>query len=151
MDGQNSTYEGKEPMMVEHFYYPRISDRISRGDSLLIRFRLYSDPYANGWGWAIDDLKIHPLVDQVEEINTSGVKVFPNPGNGLVNILLEGAGNAIPVRISVYDYAGRCIVQEKTFDVERATLNISGNPSGLYLIVINTQNSIKTIMYNLIK
>jgi hypothetical protein len=150
-DGQNSTYEGNESMMVEHFYYPRISDRISRGDSLLVRFRLYSDPYANGWGWAIDDLKIHPLVDQVEEIGTSGVKVFPNPGNGLLNIILEDAGNLIPVRISVYDYAGRCIVQENTFNEERTTLNISGNPSGLYLIVINIGQSIITTMYNLIK
>jgi hypothetical protein len=151
IDGQNSTYEGKESMMVEHYYYPRITDRISGGDSLLIRFRLYSDPYANGWGWVIDDLKINPLVDKAEEITSSDLKVFPNPGNGLVNIILEGAGNLRPVRISVYNYAGRCIVQEKTINEERAMLNISGNPSGLYLIVINNGQNTRTIKYNLIK
>lgn len=151
IDGQNSTYEGKESMMLEHVFYPRISDRISGGDSLLIRFRLYSDPYANGWGWAIDDLKINPLVDQVEEISTSGIKVFPNPGNGLVNIILESTEDFEPVRIDVYNYTGRCIIQEKAFNEERAVLDISGNPSGLYLIVFNNGQSTKTIKYNLIK
>lgn len=150
-DGQNSTYEGKESMMLEHTFYPRISDNISEGDSLLIRFRLYSDPYANGWGWAIDDLKINPLVDQVEEISTLGIKVFPNPGNGLVNIIFQGTEDLKPVRINVYNYTGRCIIQEKTFNDERIMLDISGNPPGLYLIVINNGHSTKTIKYNLIK
>ncbi len=36
---------------------------------MLMRFRLYSDPFANGWGWVIEDLKINPLVDAVEEIS----------------------------------------------------------------------------------
>jgi hypothetical protein len=150
-DGQNSTYAGKESMMREHVFYPRISERISGGDSLLIRFRLYSDPYANGWGWAIDDLKINPLVDQVEKISTSGVKVFPNPGNGLVNIFLESAENFKLVRISVYNYTGKCIIQGKSFTDEKITLDMSGNPSGLYLIVINNGHSTKTIKYNLIR
>jgi hypothetical protein len=138
-------------MMLEHTFYPRISDNISEGDSLLIRFRLYSDPYANGWGWAIDDLKINPLVDQVEEISTLGIKVFPNPGNGLVNIIFQGTEDLKPVRINVYNYSGRCIIQGKTFNDERIMLDISGNPPGLYLIVINNGHSTKTIKYNLIK
>jgi hypothetical protein len=138
-------------MMREHVFYPRISDKISSGDSLLIRFRLYSDPYANGWGWAIDDLKINALVDRVEEISTSVTKVFPNPGNGLVNIIFESAGNYKPVRISVYNYIGKCIIQEESFTEEKATLDISGNPSGLYLIVINNGQRTKTIKYNLTK
>lgn len=28
------------------------------GDEVVIRFRLFSDPFAAGWGWAIDNLKI---------------------------------------------------------------------------------------------
>jgi hypothetical protein len=151
IDGQNSTFEGKESMMLEHVFYPRISDRISGGDSLLIRFRLYSDPYAHGWGWAIDDLRINPLVDQVEEVSTPNIIVFPNPGNGLVNIIFDGTKDLKPVRINIYDYTGRCIIHEKAFNEERATLDISGNPSGLYLIVINNGQNTRTIKYNLVK
>lgn len=33
-------------------------DKFAAGDEVVIRFRLYSDPGAAGWGWAIDNLKI---------------------------------------------------------------------------------------------
>jgi hypothetical protein len=145
INGQNSTFEGKESMMKQHAYYPRISGRISDRDSLLIRFRIYSDPYANGWGWVVDDLQIKPLIDQVEEKSTTDVKVFPNPGNGMVNIIFESTGILKPVHISVYDITGRCIIREESFGEEKATLNIAGNPSGLYLIVINNGYSSETI------
>jgi hypothetical protein len=150
-DGQNSTFVGNESMMQEHAFYPRISDKIHNSDSLLIRFRLYSDPYAHGWGWAIDDLKINPLVDKVEEINSPDIKIFPNPGNGMLNIKFGTGANFKPVRISVYNYAGKCIIQEESFTEEMIALNITGNPSGLYLIVINDGRNTKTIKYNLIK
>ncbi len=31
---------------------------VEPGDFIIIRFRLFSDPFANGWGWAIDNLEI---------------------------------------------------------------------------------------------
>lgn len=33
-------------------------DEFDPGDEVVIRFRLFSDPFARGWGWAIDNLKI---------------------------------------------------------------------------------------------
>jgi hypothetical protein len=138
-------------MMKEHAFYPSISDKIHNGDSLLIRFRLYSDPYAHGWGWVIDDLKINPLVDKVEEINSPDIKIFPNPGNGLVNIMFNTGYNFKQVRVSVYNYSGKCIIQEASFAEEMITLNITGNPSGLYFIVINDGRNSRSIKYNLIK
>lgn len=32
--------------------------KFNAGDEVLIRFRMFIDPLANGWGWAIDNLKI---------------------------------------------------------------------------------------------
>jgi len=151
MDGQNSTFTGIESMMKEHAFFPRIQDRISNGDSLLIRFRLFSDPYANGWGWAIDDLKINPIVDKVENIYLPELRIFPNPGNGLVNITIGSSNNFKPVRISIYNYAGTCILRDALFTEETIKLNITGNPSGLYLIVINDGRNTSSIKYNLIK
>jgi hypothetical protein len=138
-------------MMKEHAFYPRIQDKITNGDSLLIRFRLFSDPYANGWGWVIDDLKINPIVDKVENIYQPELKVFPNPGNGMVNIIVGNVINLKPVRVSVYNYAGKCIIREALFNEETITLNLTGNPSGLYLIVINNGRNTSSIKYNLIK
>jgi hypothetical protein len=151
MDGQNSTFTGSESMMKEHSFYPRIQERISNGDSLLIRFRLFSDPYANGWGWVIDDLKISPIVDKVENIYQQQLKIFPNPGNGIVNIIAGNGSNFKPGRVSIYNYAGKCILRNALFTEETITLNITGNPSGLYLIVINDGRNTTSIKYNLIK
>jgi hypothetical protein len=149
IDGNNSTFKGTESMIREHVLYPRISDKIATGDSLLIRFRLFSDPYANGWGWVIDDLKINPLVDKIEEIPLSDIKVFPNPGNGHLNIIPGNNGVPGPVRIYVYDYNGKCILNEESFNNEKITMDISGNPDGLYLIRISNGHSTATIKYNL--
>jgi len=147
----NSSYVGKESMMIEHVFYPRIQDRISDGDSLLVRFRLFSDPYSHGWGWAIDDLKINPLVDEAEEIKSSSIKIFPNPGNGLLNIVPEDYQGLSPSRISVFDYYGKCIIREAIYAGENMTLDISGNPPGLYLIIINNGRVTRSIKYNLVK
>jgi hypothetical protein len=150
-DGQNSNYVGRESMMREHSIYPRISDKINSGDSLLIRFRLYSDPYSHGWGWVVDDLKINPIVDKVEEIKSTDVKLFPNPGNGLVNLVFDTGNGLKPVWVRVYNFTGKCIIQETSFTEEMITLDISGNAAGLYLIVINVDHGIRTFKYNLIK
>ncbi len=147
----NSSYAGKESMMLEHTFYPRIEDKISEGESLLIRFRLFSDPYSYGWGWVIDDLNINPLVDNVEEINKTGIRVYPNPGNGLVNILFEEDNSFKPARISVYNFTGNCILREEPSDDKMIALNISGFPSGLYFIVINYGKVTSTFKYHLIR
>ncbi len=66
----NSTATGTESMLQKHFIYYKPSDNISAGDTLLLRFRLFSDPFANGWGWGIEDLKINPLIDTVEDVTS---------------------------------------------------------------------------------
>jgi hypothetical protein len=54
--GNNSTAIG-DPSL----FRPRTIDlknTFTPGDEVVIRFRLFSDPLAAGWGWAIDNLKI---------------------------------------------------------------------------------------------
>jgi hypothetical protein len=151
IDGQNSTYQGKESMMVTHYFYPRIAGKISEGDYLLIRFRLFSDPYAHGWGWAIDDLKINPLVDQAEEINIQGIRIYPNPGYGLFTVeYANNPGNG-PLRLSVYSLTGQSIIQNLVLNEERMTIDISGHPPGLYLVTVNDGSGTKVLKYSLIK
>ena len=151
IDGQNSTYQGKESMLLKHTIYPRVSDKISSGESLMIRFRLFSDPYANGWGWVIDDLQINPLVDQVEEVTSEPLILYPNPGNGLITIKNSAIKNGKPVRFSVYNSAGICIINNHLINESESGIDISGYPSGFYLIIIYQENGIKTVKYSLIK
>jgi hypothetical protein len=49
------------PAVTQSYYRHRVIDlreTFSPGEEVLIRFRLFSDPFGNGWGWAIDNLRI---------------------------------------------------------------------------------------------
>ncbi|MDO9339962.1 MAG: T9SS type A sorting domain-containing protein [Bacteroidales bacterium] len=151
--GQNSTFTGTESMLLKHTIFYRPSDKISAGDTLLLRFRLYSDPYANGWGWVIEDLKINSLVDAVEKISYEPVKVYPNPGNGLIKISFDRADFEIskPLPYKIFNSAGICIKNDHTSGDSETLVDISGYPTGIYIIVLYRDDGIKTIKYSLIK
>jgi hypothetical protein len=151
--GQNSTVSGTESMLVRHTIYYKASAEISVGDTILLRFRLYSDPFANGWGWVIEDLKINPLIDGIDELKLNQTKLYPNPGNGLINIVSDrtDSGNVKPGRYSVFNSAGICIINNQLLDGSDTPINISGYPTGLYFIVLYRDDGIKTFRYSLIK
>ncbi|MGA2405575.1 MAG: T9SS type A sorting domain-containing protein [Bacteroidales bacterium] len=147
--GDNSTFIGTESMLQKHSIFYRPSDKISAGDTLLVRFRLYSDPFANGWGWVIEDLKINPLIDVVEKINNDPVNIYPNPGKGLIKI--SGGEDAKPLHYRIFNVAGICLLNSKLSGSSGTLVDISDFPAGMYIIVLYTDNGIKTIKYSLIK
>lgn len=148
--GQNSTFTGIESMLVRHTIFYKPSDKISAGDTILIRFRLYSDPFANGWGWIIEDLKINPLIDAVEKTDYNPVKIYPNPGSGLIKITGGNEGSK-SMRYSIFNSAGLCIKSDMTLENSETLTDISDHPAGIYIIVLYRDEGIKTIKYTLIK
>jgi len=152
--GMNSTAVGKESMLNRHVVFFKPSENISAGDTLLIRFRLFSDPFANGWGWVIEDLKIHPLVSAVEPVySDKSIVVYPNPGQGLIRISSdsEGAGNGKPIRYTVYTASGFSVQDGYLTGETENTIDISDHPSGLYIIMLNVDGRIITVKYSLLK
>jgi hypothetical protein len=151
--GDNSTFVGTEAMLQKHTLLYRPSDKISVGDTLLVRFRLFSDPFANGWGWVIEDLKINPLIDAVTEIENHPVNVYPNPGNGIIKISIDipGIENFKPLHYTIFNAAGICLVNTTTSGYSETLVNISDYPAGMYVIVLYLDDGIKTIKYSLIK
>jgi hypothetical protein len=149
----NSTFVGTESMLQKHTIYFRPSDTTPAGDTLLLRFRLYSDPYSNGWGWVIEDLKINPLIDAIERLNPEQLKVYPNPGEGHINLSAIQTNNNIskPIRYSVFNSAGICILNDMTTGDSVTMIDISGYPTGMYFIILYRDDGIKTIKYSLIK
>jgi hypothetical protein len=149
----NSTFIGTESMLNEHSIYYPPSDKIAAGDTILIRFRLYSDPFANGWGWVIEDLKINPLVDAVEKVLVEPLKVYPNPGNGIINIDVNryGSENRTPVHYSIYNSVGVCVINNRILENSKNTIDMSGFSNGIYIITLNIDSGKKTILYSLIK
>lgn len=77
-------------------------------DTIMIRFRLYSDPFSAGWGWAIDDLKIQieEKVTGIEKENDFKVSVYPNPSHVQSTIELM-AEHAVQADIKLVDLNGK--------------------------------------------
>jgi len=152
--GQNSRIPGTEAMLRKHTVFVKPSAKISVGDTLLVRFRLYSDPFANGWGWAIEDLKINPLIDAVERISEQNdIRLYPNPGNGVIKTGIEtGRFNLNkPLRYRVLNSSGICLKDDYLDSGSEGTINIPGYPSGIYFVLLYFDDGIKTFKYNLIK
>ncbi|MGE0770730.1 MAG: hypothetical protein AB7K37_03380 [Cyclobacteriaceae bacterium] len=88
LDGNISTAVG-DPSL----YRPRelnLLQKFSPDDVVIIRFRLFSDPFAAGWGWAIDKLRI-----QIDETG-------PNLLHNQIDYILSN-GALLPINIKVTD------------------------------------------------
>jgi hypothetical protein len=147
----NSTYAGDESMLMKHTIFPKVSSDISAGDTMIVRFRLFSDPYANGWGWCIEDLHIGPLIDNVEDISMPQTVIYPNPGNGRVTIRQIGELAQKPLKYSIFNSTGTRLITDYTDGSDDMSIDISAYPSGIYLIVLYRENGIQTLKYYLIK
>ncbi len=151
ISGNNSTFPGDESLLVKHTIFPKASARISAGDTMLLRFRLFSDPYANGWGWGIENLHIGPMINNVEDITLPQTAVYPNPGDGRINLRQSDALVYKPLKYSIYSTTGACLMTDYTDGSPVMSIDISSYPSGLYFIVLYRQNGIQTLKYYLIK
>jgi hypothetical protein len=149
MDGMNSIFKGTEELLQKHTVYFNQSDKIADGSTLLLRFRLYSDPYAHGWGWAIENLKLNPLVDAVEKPVKDEYAIYPNPGNGIV--YLRNQAGKMTTRYCVYNSAGICIIQDRMSGTPETMIDLTGYMPGLYIIVIFDNQEVKTFRYSLVK
>ncbi len=150
---QISTKSGDESMLKKRTIFYKPSENISAGDTLLLRFRLFSDPYANGWGWVIEDLSVNPLIDAVEDIRHDELLAYPNPGNGLIKVrdYSSELTTSKPVRYSVFNMSGTCLMKNQKLNDTDNVINVSDYPEGFYIIVLYIDDGIKTIRYSLIK
>jgi hypothetical protein len=62
--GNNSTGVGDAALYKSRTL--SMLNKFQANDEVVIRFRLYSDPFARGWGWAIDNLRIQ--IDQTAPV-----------------------------------------------------------------------------------
>lgn len=149
--GQNSTFVPDEKLLAWHYIYPKTSSYFSTGDTLMIRFRLFSDPYANGWGWFIQDLNVEPLIDKVENPDYQTTVIYPNPGTGLITIKTDGDLGGKPFQYNIFNSAGILLSSKEFNGVNELNVNISDYPPGLYFIVLHCNDGIRTFRYVLVK
>lgn len=151
ISGMNSFATGTESMLKIHRIYYKPSDKIKAGDAVMIRFRLYSDPYANGWGWLIEDLKINSLISSVNSDEVTSLKAYPNPGNGIIRLTSNVDFPDVKIfSYSIYNLDGRCLIKDM-YTNGSEIIDISSLDPGMYLIVLQQDNRKIVIRYNLVR
>ena len=112
----------------------------NEGDTVKVRFRLYSDPLTVGWGWMIDDLYIQketPVVQGIEYTKLDeNISVFPNPTSGEFNIRFNDTWRG-DVRCQISDIFGRPVynnILDNRNGSSSHDIDISSRNDGLYLI-----------------
>jgi hypothetical protein len=74
--------------------------------------------------------------DALNSNNRTGVKIFPNPASGFLNIYAEEGST-----VKLYNGMG-LLVMEGTIVNERLYFETAGLPKGIYMVKVNTGNSV---------
>lgn len=122
------------------------------GQTILIRFRLFADQLAHGWGWAIDNLQIQvpppPPVLANEPVSAGRFTVYPNPvSTGLIRVEAELAKPVADAGLTITGPTGQAL-RQSTVRVGGTTfsqqLDLSQLPTGLYFVRLKAGDAVLT-------
>lgn len=142
--GNNSTATPTKDLFVKHEINMLASGNFKVGDVVLVRFRLFSDPYSHGWGWIIDNLAIQDWeTANAPEILSSGqINFSPNPATNQLNLQIDGKSIIHDLQLKVYNVSGE-LVYNQIFSVEstafQTTIDVRNFTSGLYLFAVEPE------------
>ncbi len=163
LSGVNSTTPGNASLFLKRVI--DLGATFNPQDTIAIRFRVFSDALAVGWGWAIDNLLIQS--DSLDQGEFNGQvpiiftlhQNFPNPFN-LETSIRFGLPEAEQVRLAIYDVRGRLVrtLQDGLMDEGFHTLRWQGLDqsgrrvsSGVYIIRLTSSLGARTIKAILLK
>ena len=109
-------------------------------DTILIQFRLFSDPYAHGWGWTIDNLRVQtPVSSRALVLSPGNILVYPNPFNDVINVNVQAKNNIDELTIEIFSLYGQkvAMAQKKNSLGEiQFESDLSHLSSGMYLLIV---------------
>ncbi len=130
----------------------RESGEFAAEDTVQVRFRLFSDPAAFGWGWAIDNLSIQAeeilvKVDDIESLELQ--QALPNPSNlGYVDLTYRFGAPEELKTLKVYNVQGAVVHGERLSDRSAQSYNkrldTASWTEGIYFIELATDTGVST-------
>lgn len=117
------------------------------GDTLLFRYRLFSDGGTVGWGAAVDYISIQDIPTGLERPMVQDMDVFPNPARKDFNVRYAFAipGNAL---IEVMDLSGRVVSSTLLSHASPGTysenIQVETAPQGTYLVRLTSGETVIT-------
>ena len=141
--GQNSTATGSPDLFINRSITLTSNGNFSDGDTILIRFRLYSDPYASGWGWVIDNLRIQQTVGiSVDNALSPGhITLWPNPFSTTLNWKYTGLEQQSDLTFEIFDLTGRVVKSHsirQIFGGQSDEIPVSDLPSGVFIVTVRS-------------
>lgn len=126
-----------------------LKDTFSVNDTILVRFRMYSDEENVGYGWVIGDLEIQGnLITSVDEevIAPNTFKLhqnYPNPFNPST-VISFSLSRSSKVALTVFDISGKEIAvlinETKNAGNHSKTFDASNLSSGVYFYQLKTES-----------
>ncbi len=146
VDGQNSTSSADKNLLVRRtipLHQPALG--LNVGDVVILRWRLFSDPFAVGWGWMIDNLEIQKTQNTTPVIvideHSEDIKIYPNP-TFIDQLQFTSVGDIKVKKVFISDSSGRRIGnhifpqrQNGQYDIDISTLS-----SGVYFVLFETDD-----------
>lgn len=116
------------------------------GDTVLFRFRLLSDPYANGWGWAIDNLRIQqPVQSPITALSPGNISVYPNPFKNQFKVSVETQKKIEELKVDVFNMFGQkvySVTKMKVPGLYTEEINLKESANGMYLVILHENDRI---------
>jgi hypothetical protein len=109
-------------------------------DTIIIQFRLFSDPYARGWGWTIDNLRIQtPVSAPSVTLSPGNISVFPNPVAAILYVDVHAKNKIEELTIETFNVYGQKMSSSQNknvFGEIKTETDLSHLTNGMYLVVV---------------
>ena len=141
----NSTAIPTKDLFMNHSFGMLTNGNFNANDTILIRFRLFSDPYGHGWGWIIDNLNIQDIGTDSNSIAVSSGEIlfYPNPVTDRLSFRIHTKNVIELLVVKAYNSFGNMVYNQQ-FPVLANSFNtqidVSKFGAGLYLFTVEPGN-----------
>ncbi len=147
VSGQNSTAVPTKDLFIKREIDLLANGNFKSGDTIQIRFRLFSDPYAHGWGWVIDNLSIQDIGTATNPLLLSSgeINFYPNPAKGVINFEFQAKQTVNQLVMKAYNSIGTLVLsQDYSIGTTQfaASIDVSKFQPGLYLFTVEQENGL---------
>ena len=112
-------------------------------ENIIFRFRLVSDTYLETEGAVIDDFTVEGFSLSVENDFSQYVSLYPNPTKGVFTV---DTGGQFQIKdIYLFSLDSKLIYSVKSSKSSVHTIDLTGQPKGLYFIELSTAEDYKII------
>jgi hypothetical protein len=144
MSGNNSTAVPNKTLLVKHEINMLENGNFKAGDIVLVRFRLFSDPYSHGWGWMVDNLAIQDWETAVSPtlLSSGEVNFFPNPTSNQLNIQVDAKKTIQNLMLKAYNSSGKQVyIQDFPVgsNLFQTSIDVSHFTPGIYLFALEPE------------